>query len=139
MKLIRIILLLLVTYTFTSQKSLGQSILVTGRVIGEKMEYLDYTDIANLATKEKTKTNDIGIYDVHASVGDTLLYHAIGYTDEKRIVKDIRHLNVLLIHKQINELGAIWTKRQYSLAEKERDKYYKSLEKKAEKSGKWNY
>ena len=136
MKKVYLIFFLIVNQYCVAQKL---SFNVTGKVIGQSMENGVGTKIINQRNYEQVFTYTAGIYKIHVSIGDTLIYYSIGYTKEIRVVTGKKHINVLLINKQVNDLGAIWTKKQYDRAEKQMNEYYKSLEKKADKLGKWNY
>ncbi len=113
---------------------------IKGRVVGQQMENVPYARITNTRTHQEVETDTGGFYYINASTGDTLTYKSIGYTQEKREVNDItKHLNVLLINKTVNDLGAVWTRRQWRKAERSVEKYYKQLERQADQSGKWKY
>jgi hypothetical protein len=43
------------------------------------------------------------------------------------------------MNKRINDLGAVWTKKQWEKTEKQIAKQYSALQVKANKLGKWNY
>lgn len=120
--------------------SFAQSGKIKGRVVGEQLENVPGAEIINLRTHQEVVADASGFYDINAAIGDTLTFKFIGYTQEKRVVVNIaKNINVLLIDKAVNDLGAIWTKKQWKKAEEAKNNYYKQLEKKADQLGKWNY
>jgi hypothetical protein len=64
----------------------------------------------DLNTHEKITADSKGHYTIRAGLGDTLIFSFVGVSSEKRIVQNIGHINVLLIDKTVNDLGAVWTK-----------------------------
>jgi len=131
--------LLLIVYLCIPFISYSQTEVVKGRIIGEKLENAVGAEILNGRTKHKVNADGNGIYNIDAIVGDTLTFYFVGYTKEKRIVKDQSHIDVLLMNKNVNDLGAIWTKKQWKKANKQIEKRYSQLEGEAQKTGKWNY
>lgn len=112
---------------------------ISGHIIDKNLNDLTGAQITNLNTHEKSYANEYGNYSIKAKMGDTLSFAFIGETTEKRMIIDTsKHLNILLINKTVNDLGAIWTKKQYKKAEREINRYYKQLEEKAKKEGKWD-
>lgn len=131
--------LLLIVYLAIPLISYSQTEVIKGRIIGENLEDVIGAEIQNSRTGLKVNADRNGIYNIDAVVGDTLTFYFVGYTKEKRIVKDQSHVDVLLMNKNVNDLGAIWTKKQWEKASKEIEKKYRQLEREAQKAGKWNY
>lgn len=125
---------IVLTFLFITNVVKFQTSFVTGRVIDEKMKNLLGAEITNLRTHQHIIADTGGFYHIKASVGDTLIYKWVGCTPEIRVINGTtKHINVLLMNKTVNDLGAIWTKRQWEKANNQTLKTYKKLEAQAKR------
>jgi hypothetical protein len=88
-----------------------------GRILEESLKPLPGAIISNTRTNEIVNSDAKGDFNTLAQFGDTLNFRFVGYTDEYRIFKGEK-LNIILMDKQVNCLGAVWTKRQWKKASK---------------------
>ncbi|MBS1531015.1 MAG: carboxypeptidase-like regulatory domain-containing protein [Bacteroidetes bacterium] len=94
---------------------------VSGHVIDRNLDDVIGATIVNLNTHERVNTDSKGHYLIKAIISDTLLFSFVGVSPEKRIVhNNTEHINILLIDRTVNDLGAVWTKKQYRQAERQR-------------------
>ncbi|PIQ17426.1 MAG: hypothetical protein COW66_11815, partial [Flavobacteriaceae bacterium CG18_big_fil_WC_8_21_14_2_50_34_36] len=71
-------------------------------------------------------------------LNDTLKFQMIGLTTDKiKIEKPTQTLNVIMINKEVNCLGANWTEKQYRKAYQQIEKRLKELYKKADDQNVW--
>ena len=79
-----------------------------------------------------------GRYKITATTNDTLQFRFVGLTTEKiPVKKQAQDLNLIMIDRTVNDLGAIWTKRQYRKTDRQIEKRLKKLYKKADKQKVW--
>lgn len=94
--------------------------------------------IKNLNSGTESISDQNGRYEIIASENDTLEFQMIGLTTDKiKIEKPTETMNLIMMDKDVNCLGAIWTERQYKKAYREIEKRLKKLYKKAEKQNVW--
>ena len=118
----------------------AQEVSVKGKVLDDQLKKAVGTPVINLSSKANTVTNGDGIYEIHGIVGDTIEFRYIGCAKEKRVIANNGQIiNVLMIDKTVNDLGAIWSRKQWQKADKQIAKRYRELEKEAQKQGKWNF
>ncbi|QQL48706.1 hypothetical protein [Mucilaginibacter ginkgonis] len=117
-----------------------QTTYISGKVIDEHLQQFTGAKITNKTSNIIRFANANGLYSIPANLGDSLVFSFRGTAAETRIVKVFtRPTNVLLMNKTVNDLGAVWTKKQWLKAEKEVDKKYRSLLDKARSRGVWAY
>jgi hypothetical protein len=110
----------------------------SGKIVDEKLKCLFGVKIRNLNSGAESLSDQNGRYEIIATENDTLEFQMIGLTNEKiRIEKPTQTLNLIMIDKDVNCLGAIWTERQYRKAYQEIEKRLKKLYKKAERQNVW--
>jgi hypothetical protein len=130
----------LIFFCFLTVNSFSQTKQIKGRILDEQLNPIPGAQINDLKNHQASIANAEGFYSISASVSDTIKYKFVGSTNEIRIViNPEQHINVILIDKTLNDLGVIWTKKQWERAEKKTKRYYHQLEIKADQSGKWNY
>ncbi len=135
MKLVFLLLFLCIFGSVNAQ--LGH---IQGKIIDEQLQNAVGASVVNLSTHVKVSANRDGLYSINTSIGDTLYYRLIGLTDEKRVVEnDYSHINVVLINKTVNDLGAVWSQRMWEKANQQMTRRYQKIEKEAQKLGIWNY
>ncbi len=112
--------------------------IVRGKIVDEKLTCLFGVKITNLNSGTESISDQNGRYEIIASENDTLEFQMIGLTTDKiKIEKETETLNLIMMDKDVNCLGAIWTERQYRKAYREIEKRLKKLYKKAEKQNLW--
>jgi len=120
-----------------SIESFGQS-LIAGKIVDEKLQQFIGDVVINKSTNEKTISDKSGFYQIKGNRGDTITFECIGVTHEKRIISDLgSRINVILMDKSVNCLGAPWTQRQYKKADRLINRKYNDLYKQAERIGIW--
>ena len=118
----------------------SQTGVIKGRVIDGNLDGIIGAEIMDNRTNHKVYADAKGMFNIDADAGDTLTFYFVGSAKENRVVKNkVSHINVILINKETNDLGAIWTKRQWAKANKQIERKYKKLEEMAEQTGKWDY
>ena len=127
-------------FTFLAVLVYSQNRQIKGRILDEQLNPVLGAQINDLENHQSSITDADGHYGISASVGDRIEYKFVGSTNETRIIiNPEKHINVILMNKTINDLGAILTKKQWERAERKMKRYYDQLEIKADQSGKWNY
>ena len=116
--------------------SFAQKIEITGKIIDRNLKPMFAAQIENLNTKEIVISDKTGNYMISGNLGDTLKYSFVGSTDEIRKVES-NVINVILIDKTLNCLGAVWSKRKWKREQKKVDKYYKKLYEIANRENRW--
>ena len=91
----------------------------------------------NKQNKKQVLADNKGDFKILAQLGDTLTFSYVGYTDEFRIC-DGTKLRIILMNKNVNCLGAEWSKHDYNKAFKLIDKRYKELYQKSEELKLWD-
>ena len=92
----------------------------------------------NLNNGMESISDQNGRYEIIATENDILEFQMIGLTTDKiKIEKPTQTLNLIMINKDVNCLGAIWTKKQYRKAYRKIEKQLKKLYKEAEKQNVW--
>ena len=95
--------------------------------------------IRNLNNGNESISNQKGYYEIIATENDTLEFQMIGFTAERiKIEKTTQTCNLIMMNKDVNCLGAIWTEKQYRKAKRQIEKQLKELYKKAKKQNVWN-
>ena len=111
---------------------------VSGKIIDEKMTCLFGVKITNLRSGTESRTDQYGFYEIKAMLNDTLKFQMIGLTSDKiKIEEPTQTLNVIMINKEVNCLGANWTEKQYRKAYQLIEKRLKELYKKADDENVW--
>ena len=111
---------------------------LSGKIVDEKLTCLFGVKITNLNSGAESISDQNGGYEIIATENDTLEFQMIGLTTDKiKIEKPTHTLNLIMMDKDVNCLGAIWTERQYRKAYREIEKRLKKLYKKAEKQNVW--
>ena len=111
---------------------------VSGKIVDEKMNCLFGVKITNLNSGTKSISDQNGRYEILATGNDTLEFQMVGLsTDKIKIEKPTQTLNLIMMDKEVNCLGAIWTDKQYRKAYKRIERQLKKLYKKAEKLNVW--
>ncbi|WP_072990258.1 carboxypeptidase-like regulatory domain-containing protein [Pseudozobellia thermophila] len=111
---------------------------LSGKIVDEKLTCLFGVKITNLNSGAESISDRNGRYEISATENDTLKFQMIGLTTDKiKIEKPTRTLNLIMIDKDVNCLGAEWTEKQYRKAYREIEKRLKKLYKKAEKRNAW--
>lgn len=111
--------------------------MVQGRVLNEDLKPL-VCAVANPSVSEKVLTDNNGDFSMKSKPGDTLIFSGIGFTDEIRIVgNSTKKINVILMNKQVNCLGAVWSKKEYKRANKRINALYRKLYATANKQNLW--
>ncbi|BAU55814.1 hypothetical protein [Mucilaginibacter gotjawali] len=113
---------------------------ITGRVIGMNLENVQGVMVTNICTAETAKTDNNGIYHIHAAKGDTLAFVIPKYSNELRGIKPSReNLNIILIKRKADSFVNKSPGRDYSKALSDDNELYRILEKDAKLEGKWIY
>jgi hypothetical protein len=133
--MIRLIKLTLFILLFANI-SFGQTLEIKGKIIDRNFKPIFAVKVENITTKEQVFSDKNGSYIIHANLNDTLKYSFVGLTDEERVI-DKEELNIILIDKTLNCLGAIWSDRKWKKEQKKLDKYYKKLYLIANKENHW--
>lgn len=112
---------------------------IEGKILDENLHQAIGTNVINKSTKDQTIADENGNYKINASKGDTLAFQYIGFTTEIRVVeKENEKLNIILMDKDVNCLGAVWSQRDYKKAYRRIEKQYRKLYAEAEEKKKWN-
>ena len=110
----------------------------SGKILDEKLSCLFGAKITNLNNGAESIADKNGLYEIIAQENDTLEFQFVGLsTDKIRIEEPTKKLNLIMMDKEVNCLGAIWTDRQYKKAYRRIDKKLKKLYKKADKQNTW--
>jgi hypothetical protein len=108
-----------------------------GKVLDDGLKPV-IASVLNKATNSQVYTDRNGNFEIESSIGDTLKFLSIGLTPEYRVVRDSANkVNVILINKEVNCLGAIWDQRDYKRAYRLVDRRYKKLYIAASKQNVW--
>ncbi len=111
---------------------------VSGKIVDEKLTCLFRVKITNLNSGTKSTSDQNGRYEILATENDTLEFQMVGLsTDKIKIEKPTQTRNLIMMDKEVNCLGAIWTDKQYRKAYKRIERQLKKLYKKAEKLNVW--
>jgi len=111
---------------------------LSGKIIDDKLTSLFGVKITDLNNGAESITDQNGQFEINVSQNDTLEFSFIGLTSEKIKIETINeNLNLIMIDKSVNCLGAIWTDKMYERAEKKQNRMIKKLYKKAEKNNVW--
>ena len=133
-KIVLIILIGISNFTFAQ---IGTK--VNGKILDEKLSCLMGVKIRNLNNGNESISNQKGYYEIIATENDTLEFQMIGFTAERiKIEKTTQTCNLIMMNKDVNCLGAIWTEKQYRKAKRQIEKQLKELYKKAKKQNVWN-
>ncbi|MCW3805243.1 hypothetical protein [Plebeiibacterium marinum] len=90
MKLIFSILILVTSVNVVSQNINGASHLFEGSLLNHKSENpVEYAALKNMSTGEVVLTNELGLFEINGSVGDTIRFHSLGYKDTTWIIPSI--------------------------------------------------
>ncbi len=112
-------------------------IVVQGRVLDEDLKPL-VCAVATPSLKQKVLTDKNGDFSIKSKPGDTLIFSGIGFTDEIRMVgNSTKKINVVLMNKQVNCLGAVWSKKEYKKANRRINTLYRKLYATANKQNLW--
>ncbi|WP_295671829.1 hypothetical protein [uncultured Mucilaginibacter sp.] len=113
---------------------------ITGRVIGMNLENVQDVAVTNICTAETAKTDNNGIYRIHAAKGDTLAFVISKYSTELRGVKPSKeNLNIILIKRKADAFVNKIPIHDYNKAVSDDNDIYHILEKDAKLEGKWVY
>jgi len=113
---------------------------ITGRVIGMNLENVQDAMVTNICTAETAKTDNNGIYHIHAAKRDTLAFVIPKYSTELRGIKPSKeNLNIILIKRKADTFVNKSPGRDYSKALSDDNELYRILEKDAKLEGKWIY
>jgi len=111
---------------------------LSGKIVDEKLTSLFGVKITNLNSGTESISDQNGRYEIIAKENDTLEFQMIGLTTDKiKIEKPTQTRNLIMMDKEVNCLGAIWTEKQYRKAYKQIERQLKKLYKKAEKENVW--
>ena len=111
---------------------------MSGKIVDEKLTCLFGVKITNLNSGAESTSDQNGRYEIIATENDTLEFQMIGLTTDKiKIEKPTQALNLIMMDKDVNCLGADWSDRQYQKAYREIEKRLKKLYKAAEKQSVW--
>ncbi len=111
---------------------------VSGKIVDEKLNCIFGVKVTNLNSGMETVSDQNGRYEIIATENDTLEFQMIGLTtDQIKIDKPTQTQNLIMMDKDVNCLGAIWTDKQYRKAYKQIESRLKKLYKKAEKQNVW--
>lgn len=112
---------------FISLGCYGQQSIV-GRVLNDVLKPVIGASVINKSTNLHVNTDKNGDYHIQASITDTIKFLSIGLTPENRVVKEIgKNINIILINKDVNCLGAIWSERRYKKAYRQINNRYRKL------------
>ena len=108
-----------------------------GKVLDDGLKPV-IASVLNKATNSMVYTDRNGDFEIKSSIGDTLKILSIGLTPEYRIVADSTNkVNVILINKEVNCLGALWDEKDYRKAYQLLDRKYRKLYQVANKQNLW--
>ena len=111
---------------------------IDGKIVDENMTCLYGVKITNLNSGEETISDQNGTYEIIATEKDTIQFELIGMTTDKiKIVKPTQTLNLIMMDKDVNCLGANWSDKQYHKANRQIEKRLKQLYKEADKREVW--
>lgn len=112
---------------------------IEGRIVDEKLTSLSGLIIINLNNRVNSMSDMNGCYKITAKENDTLKFRMVGLTSEIKIIeRNNQTLNLIMIDKDINCLGAIWSKRKYRIENRKIEKKLKKLYKRAKKQKIWD-
>ena len=132
----KILLILIIGISNLTFAQIGTKL--SGKIVNEKLTCLFGVKITNLNSATESISDQNGRYEIIASENDTLEFQIVGLTTDKiKIEKPTRTLNLIMMNKDVNCLGAIWTEKQYRKANKRIERQLKKLYKKAEKENVW--
>lgn len=116
----------------------SQDFKIKGRVVDENFNSLVGVMVSNTKLHKHITTNIKGEFEITANICDSLKFEFVGLTPEIIIVNSKREINLIMIDKSVNCLGAIWSERDYKRAYRKISKKHKRLYKKADKLRIWN-
>jgi len=112
---------------------------ISGKIIDEKLTCIIGVRITNLNNGEESISDQNGRFRIITSEHDMIEFEMIGLTTERiKINNSTQILNVIMIDKDVNCLGADWSERQYQKAYRQIEKYLDKLYRKAGKQNVWN-
>ena len=130
--------ILLIFLTGVSNLAFAQNEKVSGKLIDDNLDCLSGVKITNLNTGIESTSDLNGRYEIMGTRNATLEFRLAGVTTEKiPVEKSAQILNLILINKTVNCLGAIWTDRQYRKAYRQIGKRLNKLYKKAGEQNVW--
>ncbi|WP_378187549.1 carboxypeptidase-like regulatory domain-containing protein [Aquimarina sp. W85] len=111
---------------------------LSGKIVDEKLNCLFGVKITNLNSGTEFISDQDGCYKIIVTENDILEFQMIGLTTDKiKIEKSTQTLNLIMMDKDVNCLGANWTEKQYRKVSRKIEKELKKLYKKAEKQNVW--
>ncbi|UAB75580.1 carboxypeptidase-like regulatory domain-containing protein [Mesoflavibacter sp. SCSIO 43206] len=132
----KILLILLIGISNLTFAQTGTNL--SGKIVNEKLNCLFGVKITNLNSGTESISDQNGRYEINATENDTLEFQMIGLTTDKiKVEKTTQTLNLIMMDKDVNCLGAIWTDKQYRKAYRGIEKRLKKLYKTAEKQNVW--
>ena len=132
----KILLILIIGISNLTFSQIGTKL--SGKIVDEKLTCLFGVKITNLNSGTESISDQNGQYEIIVSENDTLEFQIIGLTTDKiKIEKPTQTWNLIMMNKDVNCLGAIWTEKQYRKANKRIEKQLKKLYKKAKKEELW--
>ena len=132
----KILLILIIGISNLTFAQIGTKL--SGKIVNEKLTCLFGVKITNLNSGTESLSDQNGRYEIIATENDTLEFQIIGFTTDKiKIEKPTQTRNLIMMDKDVNCLGAIWTEKQYRKANKRIERQLKKLYKKAEKEKVW--
>ena len=132
----RILLILLIGISNLTSAQMGTKL--SGKIVDEKLTCLYGVKIKNLTKGTESISDQNGSYEISVEENDTLEFQMIGLTtDQIKIEKLTQTLNLIMMDKEVNCLGADWTESQYKKANRRIDMRLKKLYKKAEEQNVW--
>ena len=132
----KILLIILIGISNLTFSQIGTNL--SGKIVDEKLNCLFGVKITNLNTRAESISDQNGRYKIIATENDTLEFQMIGLTTDKiKIEKPTQTLNLIMMDKDVNCLGAIWTDKQYRRAYRGIEKRLEKLYKTAEKQNVW--
>ena len=115
------------------------TIKLSGKIVDENLNCLFGVIITNLNSGEQVLSDKNGRFEIKVTNNDSLEFRTVGLTTEKiKIKKSTNTVNLILISKKVNCLGALWTEKQYRKANREIEKQLRKLYKIAKKQDIWN-
>jgi len=132
----KILLILIIGISNLTFAQIGTKL--SGKIVDEKLTCLFGVKITNLNSGMESISDQNGRYEIIATENDTLEFQIVGLTTDKiKIEKSTQTRNLIMMNKDVNCLGAIWTEKQYQKANKRIERQLKKIYKKAEKENVW--
>jgi len=111
---------------------------LSGKIVDDNLNCLFAVIITNLNSGEQVLSDKNGRFEIKVTKNDTLEFRTVGLTTVKiKINKRTNSVNLILINKNVNCLGAIWTDKQYRKANRKIEKQLRKLYKIAKKQDIW--